>query len=94
MLAEEELNSIFSKHKGLSTSTNSMASSVGAVMRFHSSAASNNLNANTQLTNSFSTNASSIKTDNKSSNWTGYSKFDLLEAPLKRPSCNPFTKEE
>lgn len=42
MLAEEELHSIFSKHKGLSISTNSLTSSVGAVMRFRSSAGDTN----------------------------------------------------
>lgn len=94
MLAEQELNSIFSKHKGFSSSS---ASSVGASMRYHNNASSNCLNtdAATQLGNSFSTNASSSKTDNSVSARAGYNSiFNRLEAPLKRPSCNPFIKNE
>lgn len=78
MLAEEELNSIFSKSKK-STSNSTFNSNSGLTQ----------WNA---MASSFSTNTSNKTSD--SLNQATISNFDYFEVPFERPSCNPFTKIE
>jgi hypothetical protein len=80
MLAEEELHSIFSKSRTTQASNNSQLLHSGYGMTQRSA---------TTTQSSFSTiNASS------SNHQAGFSIFERFEAPMKRPSCNPFSKDE